>query len=86
MMWQARPSIWPNPSLLLTNRNLIGAGVLLTAVFFIANGIHILATGRWLLSRPADPSKSLPYVSRIVLGVFYVGTAAILVLLVSRLL
>jgi len=85
MIWQSRPWKWPGPLLLLTNRNVVVAGVLLTAALLVANGVHILATGRWWFGRPADPSKLLPYGSRLALGVFYLGLATILAILAGRL-
>ena len=85
MIWQSGPRIWPSLLLLLTSRNVVVAGVLLTAVFLAANGAHILVTGRWWFGRRADPGKLLRYEARLALGVFYLGLATLLAILAGRL-
>jgi hypothetical protein len=73
--------------LLLAKRNVVLGGVLLLAVLFLANGIYILARGRMgpRLTNLPQPSKVLPYPSRLALAVLYLAVATGLVLLVWQL-
>ncbi len=55
--------------LLLGKHNVVLGGVLLLAVLFVANGIHILTTPRIdpRLTKLPQPGKVLPYPSRLAL-------------------
>ena len=72
---------------LLVKRNLVLGGVLLLAVLFVANGIHILTTGRIgpRLTKLPQPGKVLPYPSRLALATLYLAVATGLALLVWQL-
>lgn len=86
MMWQPQ-SLASLTALLLANRSVVLGGVLLLAVLFAANGIHIILTGRIgprLIKLP-QPGKVLPYPSRLALAALYLAVATGLSLLVWQL-
>jgi hypothetical protein len=69
---------------LLVKRNLVLGGILLLAVLFVANGIHILTSGKMgpPLTKLPPPGNVLPYPSRLVLAALYFAVATGLALLV----
>jgi len=87
MMWRPQSSASLAAFPLLVKRNLVLGGVLLLAVLFAANGIHILT--RWRIGPPLtklpQPGKVLPYPSRLALAALYFAVATGLALLGWRL-
>ena len=71
----------------LAKRNVLLGGTLLLAVLFVANGIHILTSGRIgpRLAKLPHPGKVLPYPSRLALAALYLAVATGLALLVCHL-
>jgi hypothetical protein len=73
--------------LLPAKRNIVLGGALLFAVFFLANGIYILARGSVgpQLTKLPQSSKVLPYSSRLALAALYFAAATGLAVLVWQL-
>jgi hypothetical protein len=87
MMWRLQSLALLPALLLLAKRNIVLGGVLLLAVLFVANGIHILARGRIgpRLTKLSQPGKVLSYPSRLALAALYFAVATGLALLVWQL-
>jgi hypothetical protein len=87
MMW--RPQSLDSLTMLIpvVKRSVVLGGVLLLAVLFAANGIHILTRGRIgpLPTKLPQPGKVLPYPSRLALAALYLAVATGLALLVWQL-
>ena len=87
MMWRLQSRGLLTALLLPVKSKVVLGAVLLLAVLFVANGIHILTRGRIgpRLTKLPQSSKVLPWASRLAAAGLYLAVGAGLALLVWRL-